>query len=644
MMLRFRDSPSRCGVDLGHDQRHVGLVVGNARCCRPPRSRRPPPWAQIRPTPTRRRKTGRSAPGEIEPVQSLHGDRAAAKLQALTFGAFAGKQMKIGHRKLALVPESRSVPRRLRPWRQRWPHSLLSWAYLQSFEYFLPHFPGTDQPHPVRLPPRRRCRPCGSRLRAPSSPPAPRRRRPPARRGCSGTSWPPTGSSPADWPCPGPRCRAPSHARARTCPCRRRPATRDGSMPREPVSMAATSERMSPNMLPVTMTSNCFGARTSCMRGVVDVHVGERHVRIVARHRGDHFTPELGDFEHVGLVHRAQPPLRVSVPARTRPARCVRSRARCRRSVLKPAPLVVDGLHAPRLAEVDAAGELADDQDVEAGHQFALQRRRPGERREQQRRAQVGEQAELCTQSQQAALGTLRAWADRPTSGRPPPRAARRRRRAGSASRRAAGDRAVDGGAADEPFVQLQRQPGRLARRFHDLGRRSRPRADSVAGQNRNFMFFRHLHQFRLSGALSLSQRNSQGIRSRWPCSNRGWRRLRPGSVRCRRALDQQRFAKGSMSNSKRGRPGSRQRSARQVDGQREPCVGLRQTRRARRCLRSFKTIGNSPFLKQLLKNMSAKLGAMTHRKPYSSSAHTACSRLEPQPKLRPRQQHPAPW
>src|SRR4051812_19034773 len=39
----------------------------------------------------------------------------------------------------------------------------------------------------------------------------------------------------------------------------------DDSMPIEPVSMAAASDRMSPNMLPVTMTSNFFGARTSCM-------------------------------------------------------------------------------------------------------------------------------------------------------------------------------------------------------------------------------------------------------------------------------------------------------------------------------------------------------------------------------------------
>ncbi len=39
----------------------------------------------------------------------------------------------------------------------------------------------------------------------------------------------------------------------------------EGSMPIEPVSIDASSDRMSPNRLPVTMTSNCFGLRTSCI-------------------------------------------------------------------------------------------------------------------------------------------------------------------------------------------------------------------------------------------------------------------------------------------------------------------------------------------------------------------------------------------
>jgi hypothetical protein len=43
------------------------------------------------------------------------------------------------------------------------------------------------------------------------------------------------------------------------------PSEADGSMPSEPVSIAAMSDSMSPNRLSVTITSNCFGQRTSCM-------------------------------------------------------------------------------------------------------------------------------------------------------------------------------------------------------------------------------------------------------------------------------------------------------------------------------------------------------------------------------------------
>jgi hypothetical protein len=45
-------------------------------------------------------------------------------------------------------------------------------------------------------------------------------------------------------------------------------------------------------------------------------------------------------------------------------------------------------------------------------------------------------------------------------------------------------------------------------------------------------------------------------------------------------------------------------------------------------------TIGRMPFLKQLLKKMSAKLSAITARKPKSSKAQGACSRELPQPKF----------
>ena len=58
----------------------------------------------------------------------------------------------------------------------------------------------------------------------------------------------------------------------------------------------------------------------------------------------------------------------------------------------------------------------------------------------------------------------------------------------------------------------------------------------------------------------------------------------------------------------------------------------------------SGSTMGSRPFLKQLLKKMSAKLGAMMARKPYWSMAQGACSRLEPQPKFSRASRMLAPW
>ena len=43
------------------------------------------------------------------------------------------------------------------------------------------------------------------------------------------------------------------------------PREADGSIPSDPVSIAAQSESISPNKLSQTITSNCFGALTSCI-------------------------------------------------------------------------------------------------------------------------------------------------------------------------------------------------------------------------------------------------------------------------------------------------------------------------------------------------------------------------------------------
>ena len=52
---------------------------------------------------------------------------------------------------------------------------------------------------------------------------------------------------------------------------------------------------------------------------------------------------------------------------------------------------------------------------------------------------------------------------------------------------------------------------------------------------------------------------------------------------------------------------------------------------------------GSSPTFVQLLRKMSAKLGAMIARNPASSIAHGACSRLDPDPKFAPASRIDAP-
>jgi len=45
---------------------------------------------------------------------------------------------------------------------------------------------------------------------------------------------------------------------------------------------------------------------------------------------------------------------------------------------------------------------------------------------------------------------------------------------------------------------------------------------------------------------------------------------------------------------------------------------------------------GSTPFFSAFPRKMSAKEGATIARKPHAASAHGACSRDDPQPKLRP--------
>ena len=43
------------------------------------------------------------------------------------------------------------------------------------------------------------------------------------------------------------------------------PNDADGNNPKEPVNIAASSDKISPNKLSVTITSNCFGFHNNCI-------------------------------------------------------------------------------------------------------------------------------------------------------------------------------------------------------------------------------------------------------------------------------------------------------------------------------------------------------------------------------------------
>ena len=125
------------------------------------------------------------------------------------------------------------------------------------------------------------------------------------------------------------------------------------------------------------------------------------------------------------------------------------------------APTVLD---AARLPEIDPAGKLAHDHQVEAADQLALQAGGVGERVKDHRRAQISEQLHLLAQPQNAALG---AQLERQ---RIPLRSANRAKQHGIAGDRLGqgpvgqrDTRLVEGSPTDETFADVEADDKRPA-------------------------------------------------------------------------------------------------------------------------------------------------------------------------------------
>ena len=82
------------------------------------------------------------------------------------------------------------------------------------------------------------------------------------------------------------------------------PRLADGRRPSDPTTAPASSERMSPNMFSVRITSNDAGASATAHRARVDIHVVHADVSVIGRHAVHHIPPQSGRLEHVGLVDR----------------------------------------------------------------------------------------------------------------------------------------------------------------------------------------------------------------------------------------------------------------------------------------------------------------------------------------------------
>ena len=140
-------------------------------------------------------------------------------------------------------------------------------------------------------------------------------------------------------------------------------------------------------------------------RGVVDEQVVEGDVVVLGGDPGHDLAPEPRRLHHVRLVDRGD--LRLvarSLAASAGGLECGPG------DPLDFRGLVLAGVEggvalATRLAEVDAAGELADDQQVGAGDAVLAQRAGAHQRRARPHRAQVRVEAHAFAQAEQALLG-----------------------------------------------------------------------------------------------------------------------------------------------------------------------------------------------------------------------------------------------
>ena len=147
-----------------------------------------------------------------------------------------------------------------------------------------------------------------------------------------------------------------------------------------------------------------FGLAHQLHRGIIDIQMPQFNAGIIRRDAADGLAPELGGLQHIGLVHGTEPPLPFGGDLKGHPRDPFDLMLRVNQSI-QTLPLPAGQLaDAARLAEIDAAGQLAHDHDVQTADPLRFQGRGRGQLREQHGRAQIGIQPEARANRQQAAL------------------------------------------------------------------------------------------------------------------------------------------------------------------------------------------------------------------------------------------------
>src|SRR5262249_50159844 len=315
-----------------------------------------------------------------------------------------------------------------------------------------------------------------------------------------------------------------------------------------------------------------------------------------------HRAPEPAGGQHVGLVHGGELLAALSSQASRdsdHPRDLLRGIGAGIQRPLRAASL---------FAEVQAAGQLAHENQIHVLQDLGLERGGGDQSRVDRDRAQVGKQAEQSPQIQKPLFRTHRRLRIPLGS---PDGADQHRRRAEAevqGGRRKRSPGAIDGDASDRRLHQLELMAKTKSDRLQNpASLADYLRSDPVTGQHRNQRSHRCSSYREIASACpSRKPSSSTPLRRQWRANGSRWKVARVPSARETVCVSRETTSIA---------PGDSRR---------------------RRWAALAPTTGNSPLITALRRKMSAIEQLTTARKPCSNEAQAACSPEEPEPKFSP--------